>query len=228
MIRPTLSVNDHAHIYNRGVDKRIVFNENADYARFVHTLYICNDTEFTVKNLNRMIENVQNPILHIGERTGERFVDILCFTLMPNHFHLLLRQNIDKGISKFMHKIGIAYTLYFNLKNERTGSLFEGKYKYKIVNNEQYLVYLSQYIHLNPIKIIEPKWKEKGITNWKQANDFLEMYKWSSYQDYIGIKNLPSVINPGLLGEYYEKPEKYKKFVNSYLVEDLDKIINLS
>ncbi|PIR66278.1 MAG: hypothetical protein COU51_04965 [Parcubacteria group bacterium CG10_big_fil_rev_8_21_14_0_10_36_14] len=227
MARPTLSINDHAHIYNRGVDKRIIFNESADYTRFIHALYVCNDTEFTAKNLKRTIKDVQNPILNIGERTGERLVDILCLTLMPNHYHLLLRQNIDRGISKFMHKISIAYTLYFNLKNERKGSLFEGKYKYKIINNEQYLVYLSQYIHLNPIKIIEPKWKERGITNWKQTNVFLETYKWSSYQDYIGIKNFPSVINLGLLEKYYKTPKEYKKFVNGYSVDDLAKIKGL-
>ncbi|MBU1180351.1 transposase [Patescibacteria group bacterium] len=231
MARPTLSMNDHAHVYNRGVDKRIIFNSSADYARFIHTLYLSNDIEYVAVNYIRANQdidslNVESSTLNIHKHSGRRLVDILCFTLMPNHYHLLLRQVVENGIPRFMHRVNTAYTNFFNLKNERTGSLFEGRYKYKIITNEQYLVYLSQYIHLNPIKIIEPGWKEKGISDWKQANAFLENYKWSSYQDYIGVKNFPSVINPGLLEEYYKKPEEYKKFVNSYLVQDIESIKN--
>lgn len=222
MSRPTLSINDHTHIYNRGVDKRIIFNESADYARFIHTLYLSNDIEYVATNYFRLQEhNVESPTLHIHKHSGRCLVDILCFCLMPNHYHLLLRQLVEGGISKFMHRVNTAFTNFFNLKNERTGSLFEGKYKYKIVTSEQYLVYLSQYIHLNPIKIIEPAWKEKGISDWKRANAFLETYKWSSYQDYIGVKNFPSVINAGLLEGYYKNPQEYKKFINNFMVDDL-------
>jgi len=227
MVRPILSTNDYVHAYNRGVDKRIVFNTSGDYARFIHTLYLSNDIEYTAINYKRL-NNVESSTLNMGDvfhvHSGRYLVDILCFCLMPNHYHLLLKQLVDGGISKFMQRVNTAYTNFFNLKNNRSGSLFEGRYKYKIITSDEYLLYLSQYIHLNPIKLIDPDWKIKGVSDWKQSNTFLETYKWSSYKDYIGIKNFPSIIKQDFLMEYYRTPEEYKKFINSFLVESLEKI----
>lgn len=226
MARPTIFINNHVHTYNRGVDKRIIFNTSGDYARFIHTLYLSNDIEYIATNYLKR-SNVESPTLYIDRQykhSGRRLVDILCFCLMPNHYHLLLKQLVDGGVSKFMQRVNTAYTNFFNLKNERSGCLFQGKYKYKIITNERYLAYLSKYIHLNPLEIIEPRWKEDGIKNWKLANEFIENYKWSSYPNYIGQKNFSSVINKGLLGDFYKNPKEYKGFINTYLAEDLNKI----
>lgn len=217
------------HVYNRGVDKRIIFENNADYARFIHSLYFCNDAEMQIRNIQRASNcNVQSLTLHMEKRdkkrSNNRLVDILCFSLMPNHFHLLIKQVVENGIPLFMHRLGTAYTNYFNTKYERDGSLFQGSYKVKEIGNEQYLVYLSKYIHLNPLEIIEPDWQVSGVKDWKAANDFLDNYKWSSYPDYIGIKNFPSVLNKNILGEYYPSYEGYKNFVNSFIVSELEQI----
>src|SRR3989338_5483185 len=100
---------------------------------------------------------------------------------MPNHFHLLLKEIEMGGISQFMGKLSTAYSMYFNKKYERTGSLFEGRFKSSRIANDNYLHYLFAYIHLNPIKLIEPMWKEKGINDFARAKEFLGRYNYSSY-----------------------------------------------
>ena len=105
---------------------------------------------------------------------------------MPNHFHILLKEKREDGISLFMQKLTTAYTMYFNKKNERTGSLFGGTFKAEHLDKDTYLKYIFAYMHLNPLKLINPKWKELGLKNFNQANSFLVNYKWSSYLDYKG------------------------------------------
>ncbi|MFC1612301.1 transposase [Patescibacteria group bacterium] len=214
------------HIYNRGVDKRVIFEDNSDYIRFIHLLYVCNDSEIKLKNTTRFLKNTHEqgqPLLI--QREGERLVEIICYCLMPNHYHLALKQLIKDGIPRFMHKLATAYTMAFNIKHERSGRLFEGPYKLRFINSENYLLYLSKYIHLNPIKFLEPQWKERGIQNWRLVNNFLESFRWSSYLDYIGIKNFPSIINKRVMSEFYKTPEVYKDFINQYLITDFQYII---
>jgi len=148
---------------------------------------------------------------------------------MPNHFHLILKQLVEKGISKFMQKLGTGYANYFNEKQERTGALFEGRFKSILIEDHGYLKHLSRYIHLNCIDLIEPNWKENGIEDWEAANEFLNNYKWSSYLDYIGKKNVPSVINTSLLLDYFRKnKEEYRRFTVSYLRDDVNYIKDLT
>lgn len=205
------------HIYNRGVDKRNIFLEKNDYFRFITYL-----TEFNgarhVPNIRRIVQGLT---LNIFDK-GKRLVDIISFCLIPNHFHMILRQLIDNGVSKFMQKIGTGYTMYFNKKNERTGSLFESTYKPKLIETDEYLMYLSKYIHLNCMDLIEPGWKEEGIKDWDRAIKFLENYRWSSYLDYIGKYNFPYIINKEPLQEYFKTPEEYKKYVQSWMKKDID------
>lgn len=190
------------HIYNRGVDKRDIFMKDEDYFRFIHSLYELNSVDMVFNsgfNCNNGLE-----IKNIKPR--KLLVEILLFTLMPNHFHLILRQKREKGIERFMHKLGTGYTLYFNQKQERSGSLFQGRYRAKIVESDSYFTHLPFYIHSNPLKL-----NYGGST----SIEFLENYKWSSFQDYIGKKNYPLVINRDLLLEYFKNEENYKKeFIN--------------
>jgi len=224
MSRIKIETGCYYHVYNRGVDKRITFENDSDSVRFIHSLYFCNDTE--IQNLS-MKRNVESSTLNIGERhkrSGNKLINILCFSLMPNHYHLLVKQVAENGISLFMHRLGTAYTNYFNKKYERNGSLFQGRYKIKQITNEEYLAYLSKYIHLNPVEILQPNWQEKGINDRTQADIFLNSYKWSSYQDYVGIKNFPSVIDKDILSDFYPNPNSYKEFISSFLVREMEQI----
>ena len=135
---------------------------------------------------------------------------------MPNHYHFMLRQIVDGGITEFMRKIGTGYTNYFNLKNKRVGALFQGKFKAVHIEKEAHLLYLPHYIHLNPLDLGFPEWREQKIKNVSKALQFLKTYRWSSYLDYINIKNFPSIL--------YRSPTSimnYEKDIKEWL-EDFD------
>lgn len=143
-------VGEYYHVYNRGVEKRVIFNNEFDYQRFLLLLILVNDVKPV--EIQQLVRDHSIPDLIAQKR--KPLVSIVSFSLMPNHYHLLLREITDKGISKFMHKVGTGYSLYFNLKNERNGGLFQGPYKAKHIGDDWYLKYLVEYIHLNPIREI--------------------------------------------------------------------------
>lgn len=152
-------------------------------------------------------------------KSRELIVEIICFCLMPNHFHLMVRQKIENGISKFMHKLGTGYTNYFNQKYKHTGALFQGKYKIVRLKSNAHFIHLPYYIHSNPLDLFFPEWKEKKIEDFGRAIEFLENYRWSSYLDYIGKKNFPSVTQREFLEDFYQGSEHYKKNMTDWLKE---------
>lgn len=207
------------HIFNRGVEKRDVFIEDRDYLRFISGLGLFNDVNpaynvgFKLKKSTIDSENQ-----YISEK---KLVDVLAFCLMPNHFHLLLRQKEEGGISKFMNKIGVGYTNYFNLKYKRVGPLFQGAFKAVLIEKESQFLYMPYYIHLNPLDLKIPNWKENGINKPKVAIEFLDSYKWSSHRDYAGKSGFKDILNLNLLNEFFVNPESYKKdFIN--FMKDFD------
>jgi len=216
--------NNLYHVYNRGTEKRHIFLDDSDYARFIHYLYEFNDKGFD-RNISRKIERGSTSF---NQRLRNQFVEIIAFCLMPNHFHLILKQSDENGISNFMHKLSTGYTMYFNKKNKRNGVLFQGRFKSILIENNEYLTHLSRYIHINPVELIEPGWKENGIKNWESVNNFLESYRWSSYLDYIGIKNFPSVINKEIVNSFFQDEQSYKNFINQYLNKDTEFIREIS
>lgn len=154
MKKPQFIENEIYHIYNRGVEKRNIFTEDKDYFRFVHDLFEFND-ENPASNMtyyfNPKSMEVQPPYLKKEKNPRKLLVEILVFCLMPNHFHLLLRQKQKNGIVKFMQKLGTGYTMYFNKKNERVGGLFQERFKAVVVKDEEHFIHLPFYIHTNPI-----------------------------------------------------------------------------
>jgi putative transposase len=209
------------HVYNRGVDKRDIFMNTNDYARFVHDLWEFNDHKPAANTERKMFEVSLRTSKKISGKKRERFVDILAWCLMPNHFHLMLRQRVDDGIPNFMRKLGTGYTNAFNLKQERSGSLFQGVYKFKHVNREEYLLYLPHYIHLNPIDLAQ---KNDPVAILK----FLDAYQWSSFQDYCGKKNFPSLITSNFANEIFKSSNGYRKdFVEWFREGDNTKLENI-
>ncbi|MBU3910976.1 MAG: transposase [Candidatus Omnitrophica bacterium] len=208
------------HIYNRGVDKREVFISESDYIRFLCSLYRFNDIAPT-SNLHRIAYDVRGLTSNISDKPDKRkrLVNILYYALRPNHFHMTLQELIEKGIEKFMQKIGTGYTMYFNKKNKRSGALFQGTFKAIAIESERYLMEISRYIHLNPLKNIEPEFREKGVENIDKAKDFLLHYKWSSFLDYVSIKNFPLLINNEIHKGYFKDASQHKDFVFEGLFE---------
>ncbi|MFA6251722.1 MAG: transposase [Candidatus Paceibacterota bacterium] len=214
---------EYYHIYNRGNSKQKIFLDKEDYNRFIKLLYLCNSS----KNLNFRDNIKDKKIEALNFERGDQIIAIGVWVLMPNHFHLCL--SIPKGrtfgngerenrISLFVKKVCTSYTMYFNRKYNRSGSLFEGKFKSQYVVDDKYLKYLFSYIHLNPIKIIQKDWKEKGINSKEEALGFLNNYKYSSYLDYIGISRAESkILNKKSFPGYFPTPENINKEIFEWL-----------
>jgi putative transposase len=197
------------HIYNRGTDKRDIFMDDEDRIRFIHDLFEFNNSN-SVKNLGYFCKFSEVGLRYIKQKR-ENMVEILAFCMMDNHFHLLVRQKTENGITEFMRKLGTGYTNYINTKYERTGSLFQGKFKSVHVKEDKHLMYLPIYIHLNPLDFKFKEWREGKISDTKKAIEFLASYRWSSYLDYIGEKNFPSIIRKDFLLSRLGSEEKQKK-----------------
>lgn len=216
MRKTIFAIDQYYHIYNRGVDKRIVFMGKRDYERFLYLLAACNDTTPLLNSqfYYRGFASI--------ERLGKRqpLVDILCFCLMPNHYHLLLKQKEENGISRFMQKLGTGYTMYFNTKYKRNGVLFQGVFKSIHVDTEIYLTHLSRYIHLNPVEFCEPLWKKNGIRKTKETHDFIKKYPWSSYCDYLGENRFTHILNKDVIAEIYPRPSAYELFMKDWIAKD--------
>jgi putative transposase len=193
------------HIILRGLDDKLIFKDINDYYRGIFSIYEFNNANrIEIRKRREQIKNRKKkvggvPDSAIDER--DKLVDVLCFCFMPNHVHLLLKQKRDGGIVKFMNKIGSGYAGYFNRKYERKGYVFQNRFRSVPIKDDNQLRVIFNYIHVNPISLIEPGWKEKGIRNLDEVISFLEDYKWSSYSDYIGEKNFPSVTERDFLSE---------------------------
>ena len=214
------------HVLNRGVDKRKIFLNDQDYFRFIHDLFEFNDVNPINNNFYKFNNNNVSARRYIEKSQPRKLlVDILAFCLMPNHYHLLVKPRSDNGLFKFIKRLNMGYSRYFNDKNKRRGALFEGRYKSIAIKDESHLIHLPYYIHLNPLDINFLKWRDREIKDYKKAINFLENYRWSSHLDYIGQKNFPSITSREFLLEFFGGTEGYKKSINNWLKDiEVDKI----
>ena len=185
MARPhNFSNGELYHLYNRGTDKRKIFLDKRDYERFLFGVRRCNSSRKKIKNSARDF----NPSKSNGVCEVENLVKIHAYCLMPNHYHLIVEQLSDNGISKFLQKSMTGYTMFFNTRHKRSGVLFQGKTKSRLIDSDRYLMWLKSYIALNPLDLCEPGWKEKGVKNETIACNFLEEYEWRSDFNYSEFK----------------------------------------
>jgi putative transposase len=209
-------VGEFYHIYNRGTDKRNIFMTLNDYNRFVTLLYLCNSTKSV--NIEQEIRKGRSFTELLLIERKEQLVDIVAYCLMPNHFHLLISERVDGGVSMFMKKLSTAYSMYFNVKHKRSGALFEGRFKAKHVDDDNYLKYLLSYVHLNPVKLIDSKWKENGISDKIAAKNYLNNYKYSSYIDFLGEnRKEKNILAPESYPQYFETLKDFEDFVDEWL-----------
>lgn len=166
---------EYYHIYNRGVDKRQIFTNNNDYIRFINSI----------------------------NRFNQDLVSFTAYNLVENHFHFKLKQLSDYGISKFMHKLGTGYTIYFNKKYDRSGSLFENVFKATHIDSESYLIWLSGYIHNNT--------KKHDIA---ENEDWI----WSSYSQYLYNNSGEHLVrvDKDIVLSNFDNIKSYKNFVSDF------------
>lgn len=207
------------HILNRGVEKRKIFLDNDDYLRFINNLSDFNDKNITLLSYKNRRKYFLDKTEFLN-RPKNPLVNIVCWSLMPNHYHILTIEKIRYGTSLFSRKITIGYTNYFNLKNNRSGVLFQGRSKIINISKNPHFRHLPFYILSNPLKLLQPNWKEKGIHDHKKTFEFLENYKWSSLPDILGKNNFPEIINKELFFDLFDMNAKqFKTEFKKWLIE---------
>ena len=212
----SFALGEYYHLYNRGNSKQKIFHDKQDYERFVGLLYACNSQE------NFKIFNTPKGQDLFSLDIRKKLVGIGAYILMPNHFHVLVTQIEDNGISKFMQKASTAYVMYYNKKYKRTGGLFEGKFKSQHAGNDRYLKYLFSYIHLNCLKLLFENWKKEGTRDKKKALKYLFDYKYSSYLDYLEFPRAQNkILNIKAFPKYFPDKKSFIKEIFEWV--DYDK-----
>ena len=202
--KQSFEIDEFYHLYNRGTEKRKIFLDKRDYEHFLFLMYVCNTTKsIELRNVGKNFDR------------GETIVDIGAYCLMPNHFHILVREKIDNGISRYIHKLLTSYSMYFNKKYKRTGKLYEGVFKSIHADKDNYLKYLYSYIHLNPAKLVDKNWKENKTKNVSNLLNHIFSYQYSSLKEYINQKFI--ILNPSEFPYYFKKPEDHKKELFEWL-----------
>lgn len=213
-------IGEYYHIYNRGIDKRIIFRSASDFKRFIMLLHLSNSEDsFRIDNLLNQNQKTYDDIFSIKRKSP--LVSIGAWCLMNNHFHILLRQEVDGGVTKFMKKLGTAYSMYFNIKYKRQGALFGGPFKSKLIGtDDNYMRQLFGYIHLNPLEINFPDWENKTSLDKRKMMDFLGLYKYSSYLDHICVNRVESsILSLDKFPNYFTNKQSFKNFVENYFIK---------
>lgn len=188
------------HVFNRGIARAPVFRLSSDYGRFLDLLgYYRFNPRLSFSHCKRLEKSVREQFLKELEKNAP-VVEILAFCLMTNHFHLLLRQSQDQGIKRFTSNIQNGYAKYFNTKHDRSGSLFQVRFKAVRVETDEQFLHISRYIHLNP------------CTSYLVEPENLLTYQWCSLSDYTGRTNFP-FLKPRAILELIGGEEKYREFV---------------
>ena len=192
---------EYYHIFNRGVDKRKIFQDESDFRRFWLSMNLLNDDEDSLmlrwKNYKRKKPNPNLKEFRQESGSGQKpLVAFVAYCLNSNHFHFILKQLEEKGLERFMHKIGTSYANYFNEKYDRAGALFQGRFKSIYINNNSRLLFLSSYVSCNS--------EVHGIV--KAPN-----YQWCSFPEYIG-KSEDNVCSKKIIMEQFRSGKEYMEF----------------
>jgi len=182
------------HVYNRGVDKRKIFLDVRDIKRFFQSMKAFNTLQAIGSIYERQFSRPKT-----SEKQKERLVDFVCYCFNPNHFHFILEQLTDKGIERFMHKLGSGYSTYFNKKYKRSGVLFQGAYKAKHIDSDTYLLHASAYVNLNN--------RIKGKKN---------LLSQSSWEEYV-MADQENFCNKDVVLNQFSNTSKYKEFAENAL-----------
>lgn len=212
--RTQLVTGEFYHIIQRGVEERKIFLDDLDRLRFINSLIVFNDSNKTPWGMRAFWKQRATGSL-IDYFPKNPFVEIHAFVLMDNHFHLLVKQIVDKGITRFMGKIA-GFVYYFNKKYKRVGPLFQGRYKSVLMEDDNQIKTIFSYIHCNPLSVIEPEWKDKGVKNYEKAIEFLDNYNWSSFIDYAVRSNFPNLVKKYFFENLFNN--KYKEEISRWIL----------
>lgn len=209
-MRKTVFANDeYYHIYNRGTDKRVIFSDNEDLNRFLQSMIEFN----TVDPIGSLYQNSFRKKTQLsglatksevfGAESEEKLVTVIAYCLNPNHYHFLLKQVSERGVEKYMHRLGTGYTRYFNKKNERSGALFQGTFKSIHIDSNEYLLHASAYVNLN--------------NRVHQIDKLSGLATKSSWGAYVGEEFDGVPCEKGVILEQFRDASEYRDFVENSL-----------
>lgn len=197
------------HLLNRGNNKQNIFKETRDWIRFLFLiLYFQSPTTAFLNNIGRSVSYfVEHSVFNMSKKNQEkifkkRYIELISFALMPNHFHLVVKETRKNGISNYMQRALNAYTKYFNAKYGNSGHLFQGPYKIVEIKNNEQLLHLSAYVHRNPRELKE--WKDKE-----------NLFPWSTYQDYIKENRWGELIKREIVLDQFSGKKEYQDFTET-------------
>ena len=218
-----LSEGEYYHVYNRGAHKQSIFHDTHDWMRFMF-LVLYMQSPLVIQKPERVIgkasasEGYPVSFELQEEIVSTRIVELNVFALMPNHFHLLLLEKEENGIARYLQRVLVAYTMYYNAKYQTSGHVFQGRYRAKRIKDDVQLMYLSAYIHRNP----------RELKAWRGKE---ERYPYSSLQDYVDKNRWGNMISTEIIAGRFENTPKsnYRDFVRTnpakQLKEELEILI---
>ena len=214
-------IGSYGHIYNRGNRKQLIVRDAKDKWHFLRILYYLNHQGFTpnfFRELQELLKSDFNNQFIWPKQIGVRspLVKILTFKLMKNHFHLLLKQEVEDGIKIFMHRAGVAMSRRFNERHQEIGRLFQDRYKRKLIEKDEYIMYLSVYIQAKNAFEEYPGGLKKALQEFDKAYEWAIKDPYNSLGDYAGNRNSP-IIDKDVLGKMFPTPDSYKKFAKQCL-----------
>lgn len=202
-IRKTPLITDQIyHIFNRSVAGQIIFRNSREYNLFIDSMeyYSFSDVKLRFSHYVRLEKNIRLQTLVDLYKSSKKVVDIYALCVMPNHYHILVKQNVDNGISDFIRKLQSSYAHYLNIKTKRAGSVYQSPFKGTLIENDEQFMHVARYIHINP------------LTSYiLDKTDKLTNYIWNSYRDYIGIESR-KFINTDKLLNYFNSTQEFIDF----------------
>lgn len=220
---------EYYHIYSRTILNAPEFKNYQNADKLFKTFLLANST-----NSGRAFDYLRNdrsPKLEKAieiAKEGKRLVGILCYVIMPDHYHLLIKELKDSGITNFIRKCNISIAKYINIKNNRRGTLFESRFQSKHIDSNEYLLHLSVYIHLNPLDFISGRdWRENKLKDWPSIKNKLIRYPWSSLRSFLdeGNEN-PIISGEEIILKQFSNRNEYGLFLREWAEEgfEVDKI----
>jgi len=220
--KEAFTTGSYVHVYNRGNRKQAIVCEDSDRWRFLQNLYYFN-ASVSIPNLFRSLKKelgvaYSKKLVWLEQWLPRKpLVKIITFSLVGNHFHFILKEIVEGGITLFMRKLGTSMAKYFNAKYQEPGRLFQNSYKAKVINSDEYFKYLSVYTQIkNPFELY-PKGFEAAVRDFDAAFEWVVAYPYCSLADYMNVRK-SSIIDKDILEEIFPNPEKYKQFAKDCIL----------
>lgn len=216
MRKEPFTVGDYIHIYARGNRKQPIVRDAKDRWHFLQLLYYCNN-KLAVANPFRDLKTLlkfnfnKRLMWPEGWPAREPIIKILAFSLVENHYHISVKEESEGGVETFMRRFGTSMAKYFNAKYGEVGGLFQGSYRAKVIEKDEYLQYLSVYIQVKNTLELYSGGLAKALQEFDKAFEWATQYPYGSLGDYASTRNSP-IIDKDILGDMFPTPESYRKF----------------